>query len=231
MLGALTNKYLRYQNFFLMFIIFIFIFYPCIRVMAEENIVSENTATQIKNENGYHLSNPSLKKGVLLIAARKLQEPVFEKTVILITEYSNDGTTGIVINRRTKIPVAQALPQLTELLPVLEHLYIGGPVMPNAINLLMSSKNELVNAKKIFDDIYLIDTLELFNDVFANHPDTEYIRIYSGYAGWAPGQLESELMRGDWYLWHTSRDMVFNNSPELLWQELIQVVTAKWVMR
>src|SRR5690606_730085 len=59
----------------------------------------------------YHLHGPALDKGVILIASKQLRDPNFEKTVILITAFDNYGTTGLVINKRTRIPASEALPQ------------------------------------------------------------------------------------------------------------------------
>lgn len=193
--------------------------------------VAPVTATENSNAGQPPLLNPGLKKGVLLVAARKLLDPNFEKAVVLVTEFSEQGTAGLVLNRRTSIPAAQAVPQIEQLVPLLDHLYIGGPVLPSAINLLVISGGPVADANNIIDDVYQIDTLELFQALIDSGNDIKSIRLYSGFAGWAPGQLESELLRGDWYLWHGSADIVFSPTPAVLWEELIQIVTARWVAR
>lgn len=191
------------------------------------------TPAGIKNNNSrtrQHYLKPVLHKGVLLVAAENLIDPNFGRTVILITKLNKKGTAGLVLNRRTRIPIARALPRILQIIPVPDYLYNGGPVSPDSVNLMVISETPLPKANNIFDKIYLVDTLELFNEIIAKQIDTKFIRLYSGSAGWAPGQLESELMRGDWYLWHASEDIIFNNSPDTIWKELIQIVTAKWVM-
>ena len=60
-------------------------------------------------------AHPALAQGVLLIAGKNLVDPVFERTVVLITEYNANGTIGLVLNRRTNIPPGNALPQLGDL--------------------------------------------------------------------------------------------------------------------
>ena len=181
------------------------------------------------NLDSHPIQNPGLAEGVLLIAGKKLNDPNFEKTVILITEYNSTGTTGLVINRRTKIPVVEALPELQKLFPYLDHLYIGGPVAVNSISLLVKSESSLATAKQVTDDIYLINTLMQFNQLEQAKIEPGYLKLFTGLAGWAPGQLESELIRGDWYLWHADIESVFNPVPENIWYDLIQTVTAKWV--
>ena len=179
----------------------------------------------------YPLHGPALAKGVLLIAGKELRDPNFEKTVVLITEYDAKGTVGLVINRRTKIPVSEALPELQKILPIFDHLYIGGPVAMNSINLLIRSGVPLTDAIQVTDDIYLIDTLEQFNKLSPDEIEPDNLRLFSGFAGWAPGQLESELIRGDWHLWHSSTETVFDSVPENVWHDLIRLVSAKWVKR
>ena len=207
------------------------------RLLAAEYDYYRQPALAITfNTNADHLKtkqpqlSPILGKGVLLVAAKTLLDPNFERTIVLITEFNDEGTAGLVLNRRTIIPAAQAIPQILQILPTLKHLYIGGPVIPSAIRLLVASETEIPKANNIVDKIYLIDTLELFNEVIAHITDTGFIRLYTGSASWAPGQLESELMRGHWYLWHADTDIIFNQHPEILWDELIQIVTARWVM-
>ncbi|OGT71714.1 MAG: hypothetical protein A2W76_04125 [Gammaproteobacteria bacterium RIFCSPLOWO2_12_47_11] len=190
---------------------------------------SINAADQDTVPSGHPMHNPGLAEGVLLIAGKKLNDPNFEKTVILITEFDSKGTAGLVINRRTKIPVAEALPELQKMIPILDHLYIGGPVAVNNINLLIKSETSLATAKQVTNGIYLINTLAQFNQLVLDDIKPENFRLFSGFAGWAPGQLESELIRGDWYLWHASTETVFNPVPENIWHELIQIVSAKWV--
>lgn len=177
-----------------------------------------------------HYSGPGLQKGVLLIAAEKLSDPNFGRTVILITEFNKAGTVGLVLNKRTRIPIAKALPQILQIVPVPDYLYNGGPVIPDSVNLLVSTETPVAKANKIIDNIYLVDTLDLLNKIITKNMDIRFIRLYAGFASWAPGQLESELIRGDWYLWHASEDIVFSKSPDTVWEELIRIVTAKWVM-
>jgi putative transcriptional regulator len=180
--------------------------------------------------NGQNLQNPRLGKGVLLIAGRNLNDPNFSKSVVLITEFNETGTVGLVINRRTMIPLAEVFPQIGELTALLEHLYLGGPVATHSIRLLVQAEELPDEAKHVFDDIYLVDTHNLFNQIIQDEPGRRNLKLYAGYAGWAPGQLESELLRGDWYIWHASAEIIFNMMPEDTWNELIQVATAKWVM-
>ena len=200
-----------------------------IMLFASSHFIYATEKTFIKTDNPLHA--PGLGKGVLLIAGKGLRDPNFEKTVVLITEFDAKWTVGLVINRRTKIPVSEALPELQQMVPILDHLYIGGPVAMNSINLLIRTGHPLSDAIHVTDDIYLINTLDQFKQLVPDDIETGNLRLFSGLAGWAPGQLESELIRGDWHLWHTSTEVVFDSVPENVWHDLIRLVSAKWVKR
>jgi len=193
------------------------------------NFIHAADQAAARNKNPLH--GPALAKGVLLVAGKKLHDPNFEKTVVLITEFDNKGTTGLIINRRTNISVAETLPELKKMVPGLEHLYLGGPVALNSINLLIKSEQPVATTQPVTDGIYLINTLGQLNQLVPDDIEAGNLRLFSGMAGWAPGQLESELIRGDWYLWHTSAETVFSPQPGMLWDELIQIVSAQWVKR
>jgi putative transcriptional regulator len=190
------------------------------------------TVVNQQNTKGHdRLLNPALDKGVLLIAGKNLNDPNFAKTIILITEYSNNGTVGLVLNRPTEIPVAEALPGITDFIPFLNYLYIGGPVATASVSLLLKSESPIEGTNQVTKDVYHINSRHLFKNLQLNKLDGQFIRIYAGFSGWSPGQLESELLRGDWYIWHAEINLIFNAEPDFLWDELIQKVTAKWVLR
>lgn len=195
---------------------------------AGKPVLWQKTGASVTPDQPMH--NPPLAEGVLLIAGENLSDPNFSRSVVLITDYSETGTVGLVINRRTKIPAAEFLPNIRKLVPLLDHLYIGGPVAPNQINLLVKSGAPLAGGIEMTAGVYLINTIEHFNTLSLGDLAPENIRLYSGFAGWAPGQLESELIRGDWFIWHASSAYLFSHEPEKLWQELIQIVSARWVL-
>ena len=176
---------------------------------------------------------PALDMGVFLIAARNLNDPNFSKTVILITDYNETGTAGLIINRQTTITIDQAIPQLAEFNTTTQYLNFGGPVAINNLSLLVQTDINLEppNTKQIFSDVYLINATEFLSLLSKESQYEQNFRLYLGYAGWAAGQLESELLRGDWYIWHANAEVIFNMTIDSIWHELIKLVTAKWVMR
>lgn len=197
-------------------------------------VLPDTIPATIKKDNSgqsEHLFNPTLKKGVLLVAAKNLFDPNFEKTVILITEYNEDGTLGLVINKPTEITVEEALPKLSHYMPYLDYLYLGGPVATTSVSLLLKTETAMPGTNQVIAGIYQVNSLDLFNVLLLDKIDKRYIRLYAGVTGWAPGQLETELIRGSWYIWHADINLIFSSEPEILWDELIRKVTAKWVSR
>lgn len=217
-----------------LFGIFLFLSVSPVSAVAETAFHDPLPVAAINKDNAggqNRFLNPVLKKGVLLVAGKNLYDPNFEKTIILVTEYTEDGTIGLIINRPTEMTVAEALPKLSDYMPYLDFLYLGGPIATTSISLLLKSVTPIPGTDQVIANIYHINTLDLFNVLLMKNIDKRYIRIYAGFAGWAPGQLESELIRGDWYIWHADIDLIFSSEPDVLWDELIRKVTAKWVSR
>ncbi len=173
---------------------------------------------------------PQLGKGVLLIANRSLNDPNFRQTVILITEYSEIGTVGLVINRSLQMSADKIFPQLGRIVSNSGNLYLGGPIGINKLQLLIRTNKVLHEPNQIFPEVYVVNRPKVLNEFLNGDFASSAARLYAGYAGWAAGQLESELMRGDWFLWYASIHTVFTETPESVWPELIQLVGAQWAL-
>ena len=174
-------------------------------------------------------AHPVLAQGVLLIAGKNLLDPNFARTVILLTEFGDGGAAGLVLNRRTTLSASQALPQLGGIGADLDTIHIGGPVAMNHIHLLVNGDNIPGVGRPVVDNIFMIDTVEALRRLEPERMHKDDIRLFVGYAGWAPGQLETELLRGDWFIWPATSEVIFNKHPENVWHELIYLATAKWI--
>ena len=172
--------------------------------------------------------HPALAQGVLLIAGKNLLDPNFSQSVVLITEYGEHGTNGLVLNRRTTVAASRLLPQLENLAARLDAIHIGGPVAVNHVNLLVKSGQVPEGASTVVDNIFVVNSMEALKQLELENKVEGKIRAYMGFAGWAPGQLETELLRGDWHIWPASSTIIFSETPENIWYELIYLATAKW---
>ncbi len=164
-------------------------------------------------------------RGQLLIASRKLRDPNFFKTVVLMVEHGDHGAMGLVINRPSSVTVTDALAGHFEFPDSREVVYIGGPVEPAALFLLHDSQEMDVGEPPIVPGVFVGSSGTAFEHVIRSVADgTRGIRyrVVCGCAGWAPGQLEGEIGRGDWLLAPASAEFAFPENPYVLWNELMQ---------
>lgn len=178
---------------------------------------------------GTALPRPQLDRGIFLIANKGLKDPNFNRSVILITQYDPTGTIGLVINRPLQMPASEVLPPLQNLGLDTGNLHVGGPVAVNSLQLLIRSPSNLDDSLKVFDDVYLINESAVLTQLLNGGIPSSALRLYAGYAGWAAGQLESELLRGDWYLWRADSGDIFITPPDTVWPKLIDLAAAQWV--
>ncbi len=157
-------------------------------------------------------------RGQLLIAGPSLLDPNFWRTVVLVVEHTDDGALGLVLNRPSETSVGDAVPQLRELVELGEQLFIGGPVQPSAVIVLAEFDDPSDAALLSFDDIGVLGTGVLLEEPVAG---VRRGRAFVGHSGWGPGQLDSELERGDWILEPARREDAFSAGARELWSEVL----------
>ena len=172
-----------------------------------------------------------LARGVILIAKKSMTDPNFAKTVLLITEYEETGTVGLILNRPLEKPVVEILPQLQELVLDSLNLHLGGPVRLNSLRLLVQTGMDLGESYHVVDDVFQITDLQGVQHLLKRKRGEFRTRLYAGYAGWHPGQLEQELLRGDWHLSRLDTALIFTDDPASLWETLIEQMDMQWVSR
>jgi putative transcriptional regulator len=160
--------------------------------------------------------------GVFLVATHRILDPRFSQSVILLTQYGPQGAMGVIINRPTEHRLSDLLPEIEALEGRSDRLFFGGPVGVNAIVVLLRSAEdvELEHTERVFGDVYFSGNPETFAYIIGREKKDEAIRGYAGYAGWAPGQLEGEVARGDWSILGADASIVFRKEPSTVWKEL-----------
>jgi putative transcriptional regulator len=162
-----------------------------------------------------------LAAGKLLVASRDLGDPNFARTVVLLVHYDDDGVVGLIVNRRTKVPISRALEELKAAKSRSDFIYAGGPVGRTDVLALVRSGTNLEEAKHVFGDVYLVASAGLLEKTMtANGADT--LHVYVGYAGWTPKQLESEVELGAWFIFSGDAATVFAANPASVWTRLIE---------
>ena len=157
-------------------------------------------------------------KGHLLIAGPGLVDPNFRRTVILVGEHDEDGALGVVLNRATPATVAEALPELAELADDVGAVHVGGPVQPSAIVVLADFVDPERAGALVLDTVGFLPA--------ETDPDSlgelRRARVYAGYAGWGPGQLDDELEEGSWIVEPAQLEDVFTDDPAELWSAVLR---------
>ncbi len=165
--------------------------------------------------------------GKLLVASRDLADPIFAKTVILLVHYDAGGVIGLMLNRRSDVPLSRVFEQLKAAKKRSDPVYLGGPVETSAVFGLLRSKAKREDAERILGEVYLISARPLFEKTLSDQPDPGVFHVYLGYAGWTPEQLRNEVQVGAWFIFQGDAPTVFESNPERLWSEMIRRTELK----
>jgi putative transcriptional regulator len=157
-------------------------------------------------------------RGQLLVASPALFDPNFHRAVVLVTEHTDDGAAGLVLNRPSLVEVAAAVPQLEELVDEDEQVWVGGPVQPEAVLVLGEFLDPDDAAVPLFESLGF-PSLDEPEEIV---PGTTRRRVFAGYAGWGAGQLEEELANEDWILEPALADDAFTEAPDELWSDVLR---------
>ena len=137
--------------------------------------------------------------------------------MVLIGHHDEDGAVGVVLNRPFDVTVGEAVPPLAELAPDGEALFQGGPVQPDAAVVVADFEDPSKAGVIAFGTIgFLAEE--------ADREDLRVIRrarVYAGYSGWGPGQLETELEEDAWLVTPAQPEDVFHDDPEGLWSHVL----------
>jgi putative AlgH/UPF0301 family transcriptional regulator len=159
--------------------------------------------------------------GKLLVASRSLGDPDFARTVVLLVHYDEKGVLGLILNRRTDIPLSRVL-DLEAAKDRSDPVYLGGPVALSAVFALFKSSAKMEKAENIFGGVYLISDKALFEKTISARPDPGVFHVYLGYAGWTQDQLRTEVQLGGWFVFPADAATIFNSDPNSLWLQMIQ---------
>lgn len=147
-------------------------------------------------------------------------DPNFARTVILLVQYDDDGTVGLIINRQTKIPISRLGDEIESAKGKSDPLYQGGPVEQGGLLALVRSHTKPEGAKHVAGDVYMISTKAALEKTIASGAPSSSFRLYLGYAGWDAEQLEWEIGIDSWDILPANAGLVFDPHPETLWTRL-----------
>ena len=154
----------------------------------------------------------------------------FAETVILLIHRDGNGAMGLAINRPTRIAVSRVLDDEKAARHLSDFAYAGGPVQEESVFALSRMSKSPGNAERIFNDIYLIATRAELSKVLRAKPTAQNFRVYLGYTGWGPGQLEREMDLGAWRILPGDDESVFDADPSKVWPRLIERTEMRFVL-
>jgi putative transcriptional regulator len=165
-------------------------------------------------------------KGQLLLDSGQLRGSFFQRTVVLVCQHDAEGAFGLVLNRATGSNAGEMivadLPESLKSCP----LYLGGPVQPTALSFLHS--DSFIPDANVIANLSLGHSLDSLMELGESYSPTRKIKMFAGYSGWSPGQLEDEMKRTAWLTHPASLDLVFETKPDQLWQNILRKKGGKY---
>jgi putative transcriptional regulator len=156
----------------------------------------------------------------MLVATPIITEPPFSRTVVALIEHDDEGALGLIINLPSDLPVAEFLPEATADVVPPKVIFVGGPVgTDSALGVVMAEEANSVR-RSPFAGVSLVDPTD---------PELERsdMRVFGGFAGWSPGQLEAEIREGAWWSVSAHREDFFAQDPESLWEATVRRVKGR----
>lgn len=160
---------------------------------------------------------------VFLVARPGMPDPNFGESVVLVVQSERTEATGVIINRPTNRSLAQLLPS-ERFEAFTDPIFFGGPVAQQGLFALFQSAKYSGPAVPMLPGIYLAVLPDSVDALVSKPP--EKVRFFSGYSGWAPGQLQAEIERGDWLVVDADAKTVFQKDTSRLWQDMVQRARA-----
>ncbi len=165
------------------------------------------------------VAGQELSEGSILVANEKLSDPNFSRTVVLIVKFDEgNGAEGMVLNRQTEITISKLFPKSKR--TANDPVYQGGPVEVTGAQALIRLTASADNAAHVMGDVYLTGNKDLIDKSINSETEASKFRLYLGYAGWGPGQLEAEIRLGAWTVMTGNSKIVFDPHPDSLWLRL-----------
>lgn len=172
---------------------------------------------------------PSPANGLFLVAKPGLVDPNFSRTVVLVTQTEDFRTVGVIVNRPTKIALSNFHSPDLAIGNYRQPVFFGGPVMRNAlVAVFRSEAPPPAAAFHVLKNLYLTMHEQNVAALLAD-PQAKY-RLFAGFSGWAPRQLESEMQREGWYVLPADEASVFREDTSSLWDELVARATGPKAM-
>ena len=163
---------------------------------------------------------------MLLVAKRSFEDPVYGATIVLAKPVQGGGHVGFIVNRPTKMSLAELFPNHEASKKVADPLFLGGTVAMNLVFALVETRgNRKDGAIRIAPDIFLAYETKAVDRIIESESD--HARFFLGMVVWRPGQLDDELDRGLWFVDEPEAKLVLRRKTDGLWEELVRRLEAR----
>lgn len=160
------------------------------------------------------------KAGRLLISEPFMQDPYFKRSVVLLTEHGEGGSFGLIVNK----PIPMFLNEAVDNAPVFKaRLGLGGPVQKDTLHFLHRVGHLIPDSTEVMPGVFWGGDFEVVKKLISSDKlKPNDIRMFVGYAGWAEGQLSSEMQSKSWIVARADKSILFDYEPEKLWSKLLE---------
>ncbi len=163
---------------------------------------------------------------MLLVAKRQLEDPIWGSTIVLAKPIEGGGHVGFIVNKPTKMSLAELFPEHEPSKKVADPLFLGGTVNMNLVFALVEEHGSRKDGSiRIAPDIFLAYDTKAVDRIIESESD--HARFFLGLVVWRPGQLDDELDRGLWYVDQPEAKLVLRRKTDGLWEELLLRLEAR----
>ncbi len=163
---------------------------------------------------------------VLLVAKRQFEDPIYGSTIVLAKPVGGGGHVGFIVNRPTKMSLAELFPEHEASKKVADPLFLGGTVDMNLVFALVETHGSRKDGTiPIAPDLFLAYETKAVDRIIESESD--HARFFLGLVVWRPGQLDDELDRGLWYVDQPDAKLVLRRKTDGLWEELLLRLEAR----
>jgi putative transcriptional regulator len=164
-------------------------------------------------------------RGRVLVAEPFLQDTYFKRSLVLLTEYTPDGSIGFVLNKTLDVAINDVIEDFP---PFNATVGIGGPVSTNTIHYLHTLGDIIPNSEHVFGNIYWGGDFEIIKEmIVAREIHPSQIRFFLGYSGWQAGQLETELKSNSWLVTEVKSNNIMAHNTNI-WKETMVTLGEKY---
>lgn len=173
-------------------------------------------------------NNLAPSKGNILIAEPFLKDAYFQRSVVLLTQHSSQGSLGFVLNKKLSMVVNDFFPELKNFSPI--PIFLGGPVCSDRLFFIHTLERNIIPESEKINDILSFDgNFDALKEyIISGHPVEGKIKFFLGYSGWDKDQLENEIQQNSWVVSKDSIPNMLHAKDETFWKDSLHTLGGKY---